>query len=281
MSDRADAHIHLFENSYWASFASRPGVTIDEVACYESLMANHDVKAALIVGQTDPEMVRKNTEFLKRVGPDLDWAYPAAHLADSAAADTDWLKSLRDHGFIGVSMYNFDEASTAEVLAVSDEAWQWIAEHKWLISVNSEGENWRAWAKVLDRHTELRVIISHCGLPPAQAQAPSENVACKALDTVLDLAKYPQTRVKLSGFYAMTDPGYDYPHEAAWPYVQQLKQTFGVPRLLWASDFSPHLDLVSFSQTYGLFAKMPFLSDDDCTAIEGVNLLALLHEARG
>ena len=67
MPDRADAHIHLFENGFWASFASRPGVTIDEVACYESLMANHDVKAALIVGQTDHEMVRKNTALRPRL----------------------------------------------------------------------------------------------------------------------------------------------------------------------------------------------------------------------
>ena len=51
MAVRADAHIHLFDGGYQnKSFASRPGVSDDEAAYYDSLSREHDVVAALVVG---------------------------------------------------------------------------------------------------------------------------------------------------------------------------------------------------------------------------------------
>ena len=85
-------------------------------------------------------------------------------------------------------------------------------------------------------------------------------------------------RVKLSGFYALTTPGYEYPHQAAWPYVEELLEAFGATRLLWGSDFSPSLEWLSFPQTFGLFGHMPFLSEAERRLIEGENLLTLLAE---
>ena len=95
---------------------------------------------------------------------------------------------------------------------------------------------------------------------------------------VTALAEFTGPRVKLSGFYALTEPGYDYPHRAAWPYVESLLEAYGVERLLWASDYSPCLDHLTFPQTFGLFSHMPFLSDSDRAQIEGANLLAMLDE---
>ena len=92
------------------------------------------------------------------------------------------------------------------------------------------------------------------------------------------LAGFPGVCVKLSGFYALTVPGYDYPHRNAWPYVVALLESFGVQRLLWGSDFSPSLELVSFPQTLGLLAQMTFLTDKDRGQIEGTNLLRILGE---
>ena len=96
--------------------------------------------------------------------------------------------------------------------------------------------------------------------------------------SVLGLAHFDNTYVKLSGFYAVTDPGHDYPHESAWPYVKTLLNEFGSSRLLWASDFSPHLDWLSFPQTFALFEQMPFLTDNDRHRIEGKNLANLLEQ---
>ena len=84
--------------------------------------------------------------------------------------------------------------------------------------------------------------------------------------------------MKLSGFYALTEPSFDHPYELAWPLVEALIGAFGVERLLFASDYAPCLNHQTYPQTLGLFWKMPFLSDGDRDRITGENLLTLLRE---
>ena len=44
---KADAHIHLFEGGYQGgSLTSRPGVEVDELLCYQSLMKDHHIETA-------------------------------------------------------------------------------------------------------------------------------------------------------------------------------------------------------------------------------------------
>ena len=135
------------------------------------------------------------------------------------------------------------------------------------------------WVPILDKFPALHVVIFHLGLPPVVEQPPSDSKARQALFEVLALSVYPGARIKLSGFYALSEPSHDYPYEAAWPYVKVLAEDFGTDRLLRASDFSPCLDTLTFFQTYGLFAKMPFLSNEDrkreSTWIIGLRLIII------
>jgi L-fuconolactonase len=188
------------------------------------------------------------------------------------------LEALRRDRFVGLSIYLFDPSVASSLALIPDEAVARLVEWNWLVSVNSRGESWRGWLPLLDRFGGLRILVSHLGLPEAVASPPSAAVASKALAPVLELAAFPGPRVKLSGFYAATIPGSEYPHRAAWPYVEALVDSFGPGRLLWGSDFSPVLDSLTFPQTYGLFAGMPFLSDRDRRRIEGGNLIDLLDE---
>ena len=74
MSSRADAHVHLFAGGFRGkSFASRPGVSIDEVACYDSLAQEHDITAALVVGYTGEIWCKDNNEHLAGLSPNHDW----------------------------------------------------------------------------------------------------------------------------------------------------------------------------------------------------------------
>ena len=134
------------------------------------------------------------------------------------------------------------------------------------------------------RHARLRIVPGQrvigfqYRLPPAVEGTMTEASVHQRLGSVKALARFPSVCVKLSGFYALTVPGYDYPHRNAWPYVAALIESFGVQRLLWGSDFSPSLEVVSFPQTIGLLAQMPFLTDKDREQIEGTNLLRILGE---
>ena len=105
MTRRADAHIHLFAGGYkGGSFASRPGVSMDEAACYDSPAREHDVAAALVVGYGAEDWCAENNAYLAEQSPRYDWIHPVAYVAmDSAAAVQD-LENLQEQGF-GVSMY--------------------------------------------------------------------------------------------------------------------------------------------------------------------------------
>jgi predicted TIM-barrel fold metal-dependent hydrolase len=99
------------------------------------------------------------------------------------------------------------------------------------------------------------------------------------LGQLLELARFPGPRVKLSGFYGATSPAtHDFPHRQAWGFIEALLDAFGAHRLLFGSDFSPALKHVTF-QTLDVFRLMPFLSEHERRLIEGANLIALLDEA--
>lgn len=280
MSDRADAHIHLFEGGYPSgAFIHGHGATLDEPASYATLAKEHGIVAALVVGYTADDWCAQNNAYIAKMAAKHAWVRPVAFVDPTTPPSIDQLETWKTQGFVGLSMYIFELPQHKALHAIDDEIWDWLEAQNWLISINSTGAQWQVWLPILARHHSLRIIGSHLGLPPRVAEPPSTNQAEQALADIAALAQYPGPRVKLSGFYAATDPGYDYPHRAAWPYVEALVAAFGTDRLLWGSDFSPSLPWLSFPQTFELFGKMPFLNKADRQRIEGGNLLALLADA--
>jgi predicted TIM-barrel fold metal-dependent hydrolase len=281
MSTRADAHAHFFYPGYAATLPKSCGrVQPDEVTLYQALAQQHGVEQVLAVGYEAEEWAGDNNRYLSRLAASHPWLRPLAFVSEPANLEVAALETWQRESFVGLSLYLFNPQQTASLGRVSNDVWRWLVQQHWLMSVNSRGEHWAAWLPVLERQPELRLLVSHLGLPPAVSTAPDEAASRRALKDVLALARFPGVHVKLSGFYALTQPGYDYPHRAAWPYVEALLAAFGSTRLLWGSDFSPSLEWLSFPQTFGLFQAMPFLNDADRERIEGGNLLALLAEVK-
>jgi predicted TIM-barrel fold metal-dependent hydrolase len=279
MPPRADAHLHFFQPGFVAQHPeSCRRVQPDEVTLYTALREAHQIEQCLVVGFEGDTWAAGNNAYLAHQAAKHPWIRPVAFANTPANLAVAALTAWQQQRFVGLSLYRFGEPALAELQQVSDTVWDWLVQHRWLISVNSQGDDWLAWQPILARHPQLRLLISHCGLPPAMTDIPDTIAATAALQSVLALAQFPQVRVKLSGFYALTQPGYNYPHRAAWPYVTALLANFGAERLLWGSDFSPSLEWVSFPQTLGLFALMPFLDAATQQKIEGENLLALLAE---
>ena len=280
MTSRADAHIHLFAGGYRdKSFASRPGVTIDEAVCYQSLASEHGVVAALAVGYTGDPWCSDNNDYLANLNSHHDWIKPVACIGVASPPTVHDLELLREQGFVGVSLFVFDD-DAQKLDHISLEVWRWLDENNWLISVNSEPDRWPAWQPVLASFPRLRLLISHLGQPPEVTSLPEREKAASVMSPVIELAKYPGVHVKLSGFYSLTSPGHDYPHATAWPYIEQLIECYSVTRLLWGSDFSPCLDWVTFPQTLDLFDRIPFLNAQDVELIAGGNLVALFDEVK-
>jgi predicted TIM-barrel fold metal-dependent hydrolase len=280
MPDRADAHIHLFEKGYRGSFTGRDGVRIDETALYASLARDHGVKQALIVGYEGEDWARGNNAHIAKMAEQHAWCRPVGfvHLEKPGGAAT--LEEWHRQRFVGVSLYVFGDEKVRALHRLGDDFWEYIAQHHWLVSLNSRGKDLAGWTPILKRHPQLRLIVSHLGLPPAVSEPPAAGEARMALGELLELGRFTGVHVKLSGFYALTRPGYAYPHRSAWPYVQVLLEAFGAERLLWGSDFTPCLDNLTFPQTVGMFSEMAFLSAADRERIEGGNLLRLLEQTK-
>lgn len=277
--ERADAHMHLFSRGYQGgSFASRPGVRIDEAQCYASLARERGVEAALVVGYEGEPWCTENNAHIAEMAGEYTWVRPMAYVDVTQSVDQDMLERWRKQGFVGIGVYVFDARQAAGLARVMPAVWRWLVEHDWMVSVNSAGEWLAVWHEILEEYPQLQVLISHLGLPKKVASPPSGKQAARTLAPLLALSRFAQTYVKLSGFYAISDPSWDYPHAAAWPYVQAVYEAFGCERLLWGSDFSPHLDSVSFAQTLGVFEEMPFFSTQQRAMIEGANLLKLLRQ---
>lgn len=279
MSMRADAHLHFFRPGYAAVLPDSCRRQLpDEVTLYKALAQQHAIEQVLAVGYEGQSWAAGNNAYLAELAGEHAWIRPIAFLGDPAQLDIDGLERLAAQKFVGLSVYVFDDVIEGALARVDAVVWAWLEKRRWLLSVNSKGARWAAFVKILERHPNLRLLVSHLGLPPAAEGAMTEGSAHQRLESVNALAGFPGVCVKLSGFYALTVPGYDYPHRNAWPYVAALIESFGVQRLLWGSDFSPSLELVSFPQTIGLLALMPFLTDKDRAQIEGTNLLRILGE---
>ena len=77
---KAYAHIHLFEGGYQGgSLTSRPGVEVDELLCYQSLMKDHYIEAALVVGFEGDAFCSQNNDFLAELIPYHPWMLALAY----------------------------------------------------------------------------------------------------------------------------------------------------------------------------------------------------------
>lgn len=273
----ADSHAHFFSPGFAESLPeSCRRSSPDEITLYQAFMQQWQIKAVLAVGFEGLKIHRGNNDYLATLARSHDWLYPLAYVKP-AGLNLPWLMSRHQEKFVGLSMY-MDAKDAKAMPSVDDKVWAWLADHQALVSVNTRGAVWKSWQPILKRHPNLRLLVSHMGLPGKWADVPTAKEAAVALKTVDQLAAYPQVRVKLSAFYATSDPYYDFPHPQALPVMEHIAHAFGVDRLMWGSDFCPALEYVSFPQTIAPLDRWEKITDSQRQAIKADNLLALIDE---
>jgi predicted TIM-barrel fold metal-dependent hydrolase len=281
MSARLDAHAHFFFPGFVEHMPENcRRQSPDEITLYQAHAQHHEITQVLAVGFEGEAWAAGNNHYLATLAAQHDWIRPVAFITDPSHLTVNELVPWQAQRFVGISLYILTRDAASRLSKVAPEIWDWLSDRAWLISVNATGEQWDGWQPILSAHPELRLLIAHLGLPPATTSAPSLDEARAALTHVTQLARFPHTYVKYSGFYALAQPGHAYPHRAAWPYAQVIHEAYSPARILWASDFSPALELVSFPQTIEVLAEMShatkWLTDADLDAIYHDNLAHLL-----
>jgi L-fuconolactonase len=120
-------------------------------------------------------------------------------------------------------------------------------------------------AALMARHPDTRFIIDHLGLmqprvPPAPPQPWAD------LPKVLELAKYPNVTIKVSG--ACTLSREPYPFTDIWDPLARVFDTWGFDRCLWGTDWTRAFAIVNYEQ-----ATKPFLETDRLSDAERAMLM--------
>jgi L-fuconolactonase len=274
----ADAHIHLFSGGYAGRLGASPAGG-DELEAYERLRANYQIKCALVVGYEGEARYAGNSREIFSLALERPWIFPLPFLAVAAPPPAvAELRSWREQGAVGYSIYLKTES---DGIAFGNWPGNTLAE----LSAQSAILSFNATPGALARAKEAivaidgaRVIFSHLGLPGRSGVAPTTTQARERLQPLLELAPHPNVAVKLSGLYAVSDPPYEFPNDAAQPFVDVLLDTFGPLRMMWGSDFSPVLDYLSFAQVADpqpLYACTPA----EVQNVMGLNLLRMLNDS--
>lgn len=277
MSPRLDAHAHFFFPGYVGKLPENcRRQSPDEITLYQAYAERHEIAQVLAIGYEGDAWAKGNNKYLADTTARYPWVRPMAFVSEPSKLTVGQLATWQNSQFVGIVFYLFTDAAAAELNQVSSEVWDWLIQHGWLISVNSKGDLWNYWDPILSDNPGLHLLIAHLGLPPAATTPPPLEEARATLAPVLRLATHPSVYVKFSGFYALASPGYAYPHTAAFPYAQVVTEAYSTKRILWASDFSPALESVSFAQTVEVLRAMPWLNEADLTLIYHDNLAQLL-----
>lgn len=273
---RADAHIHLFKNGFHGQY-SDGFARNNELQCYEALRREHNIGKALIVGSEGPSQSAGNNRNLVSWGKEHSWMAPLCYINCQRIPSMTTLRKP----FVGVALY-IDSSDDIESLTHwPPRFYQIFNERRTIISINTSPAMLGELAPFVEKLNRCPILISHLGLPGRFAKAPSAAATAKAMKPLCDLAKYPNMMVKVSGFYGVSEPAWNFPHQSTLPILQAIYDAFGAKRLLWGSDFSPCLASVSFVQSIEVLEvlnKSLGWPEKEMQLIRGANLLKLLKD---
>lgn len=263
---RADAHVHLFRDGFLGRYG-RPSSGGDDRVIYDSLRHEHNIGAALVVGYEGLPFCRGNNDYLLEVAPQCPWAKCVAFIPVNAPA-------VPHTAFAGISVFLESIEDAQRFAAWPTDLMQALIDRRAIVSLNAGPDALAAAAGTIRRLAGCSVLISHLGEPGVFARRPSERELAARLQPIISLAAERHVGVKVSGFYAMSDPPYAFPHEHVDPVLTHIADAFGMERIYWGSDFSPALDFVSFEQTLQVLAGRSW-SATEIDAVMGGNLVRL------
>jgi L-fuconolactonase len=237
----ADAHIHLFREGY-----HRPGLPSlfgdRELQASEALRLAHGVDLALAIGYEAGGIDPANNAYLRQLSQSRSWLRTLAFVEPTPPPEP-------GTGYAGLAIYAQDRPDAESVLRWPPACWRLLQFRTAIVSFNSRPEAISVLGPLTAEWTSVQFLFSHLGLPGVLGpDMPSEALRDR-LKPLLSLARLPNVHVKISGAYATSVPQHAFPHRGANEAIGRILEAFGPARCLWASDFAPALEFVSFPQT--------------------------------
>lgn len=124
-------------------------------------------------------------------------------------------------------------------------------------------------ATMAKAYPDCRIVIDHMGLKqPYEPPVPAD--AFDDLPKVLDLAKFDNVALKISGLCTLSRQGY--PCDDIWDPLARSIDAFGIGRCLWGTDWTRALSMIGYEESVDIFRHSDRLSDSDRAAFLGGTL---------
>ena len=121
----------------------------------------------------------------------------------------------------------------------------------------------------IQRHPDTVIVIDHLGLlQPSRPPVPADVWA--DLPKLLALAQYANVRVKISG--ACTMSHLPYPYHDIWDPVLRIIDAFGLRSLMWGTDWTRTIGMLTYQQGVAPFLDTKRLSESDKARLMGGTL---------
>ncbi len=270
----ADAHVHLFREGY-----RRPGLPSlfgdRELQAYEALRLTHGVDLALAIGYEAEGIDPGNNAYLRQLSPSRNWLSTLAFVKTAPPPEPGTIEALLEAGHAGLAIYAQDRPDAESVLRWPRACWRLLQSRKAIVSFNSRPEAISVLGPLTAEWTSVQFLFSHLGLPGVLGPDMPPEALRDCLKPLLSLARLPNVHVKISGAYATSVPQHAFPHRGADGAIRRILEAFGPARCLWASDFPPALEFVSFPQTME-WQGMSALSETEQRMVFRDNLVRLL-----
>ncbi len=232
---KIDSHLHVWAHNP-EKYPYRPGggkpAARGDAEFLIELQEETGISGALIVQPIYHGFDHRYVTETLRQWPDR---FIGMALANPAASDpvADLRRLVEDDGYRGVRLNPalWPDGETMDG-SIGDALMGYCEEAAIVAGFLIEPRHFAEVDTLCARHPGAAVIIDHFGrVKPAEAGKPD-------IDALLGLSEHPNTHVKVSGFPVSSEQ--DWPYRDMNPIVRRLIGSYGVERLMFATDF-PHI----------------------------------------
>lgn len=255
-----DAHVHVWQKPVEGEYRMA-GVRMPDNWQRDLLlgyMSECGVGKAIVVASTLGGNERNNEWIAQMVQDDPGHFEGLADVDPRSPTAIEELEKARDEFRLrGISLYLWPPDAGEWLLDHRiDEFWERVQQIGFLVSINISYLQADALSELARRYPRIKFIMCHLGRPNLYEPITDDQYA-----KVLELANRPEVYVKISGFWAFSPKGWDFPCYDLQRYVRMLTATFGSERMMWGSDFPSSLIRMTYRQSLEIVQTYcPFLS---------------------
>jgi L-fuconolactonase len=264
-----DPHVHVWKNDPlfpWAPETAHPPAEDATAEMLLDLMAQNGVERTVLVQVIHYRWDNRYAAQALRKYPDKFMGVCRVNPQDPAAPDhlSYWTE---EHGFHGVRLSPAADASGDWFRGpLMDPLLRRATRLGVPLLVLTHPSRLPDLAALLERHPDLDVVIDH------MADCPPDDPAQVRL--LLEMARYPRVRVKISHTWQLSRQ--EYPWRDTHALVRQVHQAFGAKRLMWGTDWPVCLSRTTYPRTLSVVREeMPFFNADELPWVLGQTALTL------